>query len=232
MTSHGRIVHSQWEIHFNAQPEPRDRLRDIMMTKNYWGRNAGTPLISAVNPRRPVGGPTPSWSPDREGYICFCLLWMRPVSLPVFPISSETLCGREVGELSLLGLIYKKKRKKKPRADRVQWPSFLQAGMPVSRCHIGHSAASDFRAERAVCWVGDQMEGGCTAQLSSASFSLCWHTASPLVSPFPLSIHSFIQPILSLYALTLPAISQPDAISLWFIWRWKLKEQRKQSLQI
>lgn len=160
-------------------------------------------------------------------------MWL--VSLPVFSISGETLCGREVGELSLLGLIYKKnKKKKKPRADRVQWPSFLQAGMPVGRCHIGHSAASDFRAERAVRWVGDQMEGGCTAQLSSASFSpLLAHTASPLISPFPL-VHSFTHsasPVsLSLcsHALAaLPAISQPDAISLWFIWRWKIKRTKE-----
>lgn len=78
----------------------------ITMTKNYWGRNTGMQFISSVNPRRSVGGPTQSSSSDREGYICFCLLCMWLVSLPVFPISAKMLCGREVGELSLLGLIY------------------------------------------------------------------------------------------------------------------------------
>lgn len=78
----------------------------ITMTKNYWGRNTGMQFISAVNPRRSVGGPPQSSSSDREGYICFCLLCMWLVSLPVFPISAKMLCGREVGELSLLGLIY------------------------------------------------------------------------------------------------------------------------------
>lgn len=106
--------------------------------------------------------------------------------------------------MSLLGLIYKKK-KKTQRANRVQWPSFLQAGMPVIGCHIGQSAASDFRAERAVRRVGGQMEGGCTAQPSSASFSLCWHTASlPSSLPVPcLFIYSFGQSSLSRFALML-----------------------------
>lgn len=95
--------------------------------------------------------------------------------------------------MCLLGFSYKKReRERKPnqRADRVQWPTFLQAGMPVSACHIGHSTASDFRAERAVSWVGGQMEGGCKAQLSSASFPLLAHSLSPHLS---LSIHLFIQ---------------------------------------
>lgn len=91
--------------------------------------------------------------------------------------------------MSLLGLIYKK-RKKTQRADRVQWPSFVQAGMPVSGCHIGYRTASDFRAERAVCRVGGQMDGGYTAQLSSASFPLLAHSISPHLSLSP--AHSFI----------------------------------------
>lgn len=107
------------------------------------------------------------------------------------PSLVKKLCGREVEELCLLGFSYKKReREKTQRADRVQWPSFLQAGMPVSACHIGHSTASDFRAERAVSWVGGQMEGGCKAQLSSASFPLLAHSLSPHLS---LSIHLFIQ---------------------------------------
>lgn len=91
------------------------------------------------------------------------------------------------------------KKKKTQRADRVQWPSFLQAGMPVSGCHIGHSIASDFRAERAVSRVGGQMEGGCTAQLSSAAFPLLAHTQSLsshlCLSPCPF-IYSFSQSFL------------------------------------
>ena len=111
--------------------------------------------------------------------------------------------------MSLLGLIYEKKKRKKKkkcqRADRVQWPSFsCRLVRLVSGCHIGHSTASDFRAERAVCWVGGQMEGGCTAQLSSASLSPPrWHTqplpsspslSLPVACPF---IYSFSQSFLS-----------------------------------
>lgn len=68
-----------------------------------WGwREGGTEAqmqvcgqISAVNNHRPVGSLTQNLSSDREGYICFCLLWMCLVSLPVFPISGlkKKLCG-------------------------------------------------------------------------------------------------------------------------------------------
>lgn len=86
----------------------------------------------------------------------------------------------------------KKKRKlwgkKIQRADRVQWPSFLQAGMLVSGCHTGHSTSTDFRAARADWWVGGQMEGGCTAQPSSASFPLLAHSLTSHLFP----VYSFI----------------------------------------
>lgn len=97
--------------------------------------------------------------------------------------------------------------KQEKRAARVQWPSFLQAGMPLSGCHIGHSTAtSELRGPFA--GVGGQMESGC-----ACTAILHWHTASALISPRPLSIHLFIQPSLSLcsHALSvLPNISQSN----------------------
>lgn len=120
---------------------------------------------------------------------CFCLLWMRPVGLPVSPSlvtkKKKKICGREVGGVEPFGFNLKKK-KKSQRADRVQWPSFLQAGLPVSCCHTGQ--------REAVCWVGGQMESSCTVQLSSASVPLL---ASILCPHLSLSIHLFIQPSLS-----------------------------------
>lgn len=71
------------------------RVSEIMMTKNYSGRNTGMQFISAVNPRRPAGSPTQSPSADREGYICFCLLWMWFVSLPVFLICGTKKKGKK-----------------------------------------------------------------------------------------------------------------------------------------
>lgn len=121
----------------------------------------GTQLLCAANPRKPVtqrvihGGLDLLFFPVNAQWRCLCL-----------PVYSKKLCGWEVGGASGLNLLNKKR--KTQRADRVQWPSFLQAGTPVSGYHIGHSTASDFRAERAVCRVGGQMEGGCTALLSSA----------------------------------------------------------------
>lgn len=135
-----------------------------------------------------------------------------------------------------------KKKKKSQRADRVQWPSFsCRLVRLVSGCHIGHSTASDFRAERAVCWVGGQMEGGCTAQLSSASLSPpLAHTASPLISlslsPSPSPVHSFIHSAnpSSLRSYTfpaLPAISQSYFIALRFPFTslWTLNVRTKKS---
>lgn len=110
------------------------------------------------------------------------------------------------------------KKKKTQRADRVQWPSFLQAGMPVSGCHIGHSIASDFRAERAVSRVGGQMEGGCTAQLSSAAFPLLAHTQSLsshlCLSPCPF-IYSFSQSFL-FWLLHFPQCCTPSHSQMVF----------------
>lgn len=86
--------------------------------------------------------------------------------------------------------------KQEKRAARVQWPSFLQAGMPLSGCHIGHSTAtSELRGPFA--GVGGQMESGCAAQPSSTGIQ-------PLLSSLPvpcLFIYSFSQAFL--FALTL-----------------------------
>lgn len=139
---------------------------------------------------------------------------MRLANLTLFSISGKKLCGREVGELSLLGLIYKKR--KTQRADRVQWPSFLQAGRPVSSCHIGLSTATDFRAERAVCWVGGQMEGGCTAQLSSASFPSAGTRPHPSSLPVPCSfIYSFSQSFLSMLSYS-PSVARHFTVGYYF----------------
>lgn len=78
-------------------------------------------------------------------------------------------------------------------AGRVQWPNFLQAGICVRSCHSGPSTAGDFRAERAVQWVGGQMESGSKGRWTRHLF-LCWHAACALTAPLslPLSILLFI----------------------------------------
>lgn len=79
---------------------------ELMKTDNYWGRHTGIQLIAAV---------WTAWRrarPHRRRIILVQrLLWMQIVSLPDSTNSGRKLFSQEVGELSLLGLIYKKKRK-------------------------------------------------------------------------------------------------------------------------
>lgn len=123
---------------------------------------------------------------------------MHVVSLPVSTISGKKkLFSQEVGELSLLGLIYKKK---KPRGQ-TEFCGLVFCRLVCLRVAATLGTASDFRAERAVCWVGGQMEGGCTTQLSSASFPLLAHILYPHFSLAP--VHSFIYSANPFYALSL-----------------------------
>lgn len=209
-------------------------LSEIIMTKNYWGRNAGTLFSFAANPRRPSGSltaqPHTAWvifvfvccdCGLLVGFACFSHLWWKAL----WP---------KGGGVEPFGFNLKKKKKedeekkKTQRADRVQWPSFLQAGMPVSGCHTGHSTASDFRAERAVCWVGGQMEG-ILCLLSSAGIQPL-PSSLPVPCPF---IYSFSQ--VFFFALTLSQRCPPFrswmllvyACPPFFFLHWKLKVKTK-----
>ena len=177
-----------------GEEEEGDGSSEIMMSKNYWGRKRRYAALQ----------------PDTK-----LILRQGGLYLFLFTVNlrwNKKLCGREVGELSLLGLIYEKKKKKKKsqRADRVQWPSFfLQAGTPCE--WLPHWAQ---HSQWLQSWEGRLLgrwpDGG---RLHGAAI-LCLplsptlaHTASPLISlslpPRRLSIHLFIQPILPLFALTL-----------------------------
>ena len=77
-----------------GEEEEGDGSSEIMMSKNYWGRKRRYAALQ----------------PDTK-----LILRQGGLYLFLFTVNlrwNKKLCGREVGELSLLGLIYEKKKKK------------------------------------------------------------------------------------------------------------------------